>query len=192
MKKWSVAVFLIGILIGLGLGYVISPSVKSGQIGSKSWHQLTSFILSSGAPNLANTVIAYSYPNVYNDTSPHFTVDKDIWRVKLETVPYYKYAGHIVYYAPTPITLKAIWTPTAVGEFPRVVGPITVLEPGVLDVTTWVTQNSICYALSGADYAPVRAVYNFTGAGIYVIKFVEKTFLANITGCFNFAIEEYY
>lgn len=193
MKKSSVAVFLIGILLGFGVGFVYSLSLNLGQFGgSKSWHLLTSFTLSSGSPNLVNAVIAYSYPNVYNVTSPHFTVTKDMWRARLETVPYYRYSGNTVYYAPTPITLKVIKTPTAVGDFPKVVGPITVLEPGVLNVTTWNYQKSISYALQGVDYTPVKATYNFTGAGTYVIQFVETTFMTNVTGCFNFAIEEYY
>jgi hypothetical protein len=197
MKGYIVIALLIGILIGFGMNLIYFKLTEP----TKSWHYVTSFILASC--NREDVEIAYSYPNVYNTTSPSFTVKGDFWRIRWETLPYYNWTGGfpkhpIVYYAPVPSVL-------GVFKDEEVVGLIEVFEPSAYNVTHWGFEGAgdkidVCYALTwDYGYVPIRSPYTLmTGKGTYYISAqgIARTrgweATQSITGCFNFAIEEYY
>jgi hypothetical protein len=192
VKRSSIAVFLIGVLLGFGVGFVYSSTIDwTGRTpASKSWHELTSFVLVSNSPPMQGVEIAYSYPNVQNDTGPSFNITTDFWRVKLETVPYYTYHGDIAYYTPVPLSLR-VYRP-----FPilKAVGPITLFEPLVYNVSSnvWQYDSFLSHLRRGAQYLPVKANYTFFGAGTYAITFAEGITVINRTASFSLTIEQYY
>jgi len=184
MNRLLVIIFVLGILVGVIIGYVSFLFLsESGLVAAmRSWHSLTNFMVASDSLNLTDVNIAYSYSSVYDSIGPAFVVKTDFWRVRIETVPYFNYSGkYIAYYAPIPFTIKVV-RPAALNIF----SSVALFYPSDHNVTTWQYQESISYALPNREYVPVRATYTFEGAGSY------RIFIGSGTGCFNFGIEEYY
>jgi hypothetical protein len=184
MKRYIAIALVIGILIGFGINLIYFKLTEP----TKSWHCVTSFILASC--NREDVEIAYSYPNVYNTTSPSFTVKGDFWRIRWETLPYYNYTGTfpkhpILYYGPVPSIL-------GIFKDGEVVGLIQVFKPSVYNVTHWGSDSvggeiQMCYALTwDYGYVPISSYTLMMGKGAHYIS------AQDITGCFNFIIEEYY
>jgi hypothetical protein len=195
MKRYIAIALVIGILIGFGINLIYFKLRES----TKSWHYVTSFILASynredvEMDNREVVEIAYSYPNVYNTTSPSFIVKGDFWRIRWETIPYYNYTyytGSILYY----IYHHYEPAPSIFGIFKdgEVVGLMQVFKPSIYNVTHWggihSGEKDIYYALTREyTYVPIRSPYTLMmGKGAYYIS------AQCITGCFNFTIEEYY
>jgi hypothetical protein len=190
MKRYIAIALVIGILIGFGINLIYFKLTEP----TKSWHCVTSFILASC--NREDVEIAYSYPNVYNTTSPSFTVKGDFWRIRWETIPYYNYTGSILYY------YLYYYEPAPFGIFKdgEVVGLMQVFKPSIYNVTHWgsihsgekdiyyaVTREYTNYGVKEYGYVPIRSPYTLMmGKGAYYIS------AQGITGCFNFTIEEYY
>ena len=186
----AVALFA-GILLGLVINYGYFMLIKP----PSAWHTVSSFILASD--NSEDLAIVQSYPNVYNKTGPQFTVKADFWRIKWETVQYYKnlsswWANLDLYYvAPSKFW---IWNATQAYDVGGIVGFIELLDPmnytwSVFyrtdqsgDLTTYYRSSII-----GGAYEPVMGYWTLmTGKGEYYVSALETT------GCFRITIEEYY
>jgi hypothetical protein len=181
---------LVGILIGFGMNMVYFNLTRP----TKSLHHVTSFILVSHHQELSRFKIAYSYPIIYNETSPSFTINSEAWRVKWEVLPYFNqtfsYAWATVYFAlinPShynPVAYFRVWGDR---EF---VGLIEIHEPSMYNVTSMCDEirlGNLFYIYYSAEYISIRGSYTLmTEKGTYYIQPYR------IVGCFNFTIEEYY
>jgi hypothetical protein len=198
MRGQIVIVLVAGILIGFFANYGYLTFVRPD-----SWHLVTSFILAnSNAPDL---VIAYSYPNVYNTSTPKFTINADLWRISWVTVNYYQnrtgvspgYGADLYYTIPAKILVYSD---------AGIVGRIDLLAPSEYNVGPpssegglygsftgrWIAISddglTYCYQQTLQRYFDYVIGYPtlMTGKGIYRIS------AENTTGCFKFTIEEYY
>lgn len=190
MNRLVVAAFVIGILVGLVGSYIFFSIIITGEMSVvKSWHHLTSFTLASNSASIEDIQVAYPIDHVSNDTTPAFTVTKDFWRVTVQTVPYFNYSQkYIAYYAPIPFTFRVIVPPPDSNSTPRFFSSMSLLEPPVYGVRTWIHRDlpGVSYASPNSEYVPVNAVYTFEGKGTYAVYVYDGT------GCFGLEIEEYY
>jgi hypothetical protein len=192
MRTLIAGVFLIGLLIGLGVGY--EYSVYTPQ---KSWHYLTSFIVldESGLAKAVSKTTPQSYPNMYDSLSPNFTVKGDFWQLELATVPYYYYSNRAVYYQQE---CEMYLYGLEVGVFGTLYRVITMTDPSnyilserVVTETVNMSPNTYSFycvrpGYSG-DYTPVEVNYTYNEPGTYQVRMG-----LNNWGCFNFTISEYY
>lgn len=102
-----------------------------------SWHQVTSFILATPNSTLLEVFEkAYSYPDVYYDAGPNFTVKTNFWRVIIKTVPFYNYSeSYIVYYSSEPLNIIRIWRDKQ--YFGSAFASIAMLSPIEYNVSTY-------------------------------------------------------
>lgn len=185
----AVALFA-GILLGLVINYGYFVLIKQ----PSAWHAASSFILASD--NSEDLMIVHSYPDVYNKTGPQFTVKADFWRIKWETVQYYrnqsKWANLDLYYvAPSKFW---IWNATQAYDAGGIVGFIELLDPeNYTHAIFYRTDQSgglTTYYRSGIIGGAYELVMGYwtlmTGRGDYFVSALETT------GCFRITVEEYY
>jgi len=183
-----IIVLLIGVIVGSAVGFaVFSVPQKQG-----SWHEVTSLILNSASGSVPGYwETAYSYPNVYERNGPLFTVNRDFWRIKVETVPYYNYTNNndslIIYYNQFPINLIKIWKDQAYVDTPY--SSIVLLDPtydyNVQTAGTAQDYDQYFYVSWTNGYVPVETVHNFYGTGDYTIS------IDTGVCCLKFTVEEY-
>jgi hypothetical protein len=208
--KILLLMLILGILIGFGISVIYTKLTETKKEATKSWHYVTSFVIASYDPfdfgligeygEVKEVKIAYSYPKVYNVSSPSFTIKGDIWRLKWETIPYYNVSfgpegEAILYYAyfrykrATPSLIPAF----QVLQNNGIITEIEVLSPRTYNATLLLMSADewiFCATPSfyNGSYVPVKSFYTTitSGPGTYYIS------AQGITGCFNFTIEEYY
>ena len=187
--KSALGIFLIvGVIIGFVIGYGI-PILTQEQ---KSWHQVTSFILATANGDPEHFKVANTYPDIHYSREtdfPNFTVTESLWRITVETLPYYSITVEnvisIVYYSGAYGDTIQIWKDRALTDNPF--GSITLLDPHYQynAPTGYASLFGVDFYTTYGDYVPVRAAQIFAGSGNYVVS------LQMTLGCFNFTIEEY-
>jgi hypothetical protein len=178
---------IIGILIGLSVGYVLfSSTPKAG------WHEVTSFTVASSGVEIPGWVqVAYSVPDVYPGQGPLFSVKTEVWRIVVQTVPYFNYTGNgdsmIIYYNQQPINKIRVWKDQAYVDNPF--SSIVLLDPlydyNVNTVGTAQASDQFLYVSWKEAYTPAQTTQTLTGAGTYLIS------LDTGITCLKFTIEEY-
>jgi hypothetical protein len=187
--KTALGIFLIvGVIIGFVVVYGYSVLTQE----QKSWHPVTSFILATANDDPEHFQVANTYPDLHYSREtdfPNFTVAESLWRVTVETLPYYNITVEnvtsTVYYSGAYGDTIQIWKDRALTDTPF--GSITLLDPRYQynAPTGYASLFGVDFYTTYGDYVPVRTTQIFAGAGNYVVT------LQMTLGCFNFTIEEY-
>jgi hypothetical protein len=182
-------VLLMGILIGLVVNYGYFTFVRP----PASWHVSADFVVANS--NTPGLQIGYSYPNVYNTSTPDLVINSDFWRISWKTIPYYKDATGITLYYAIPGKILVSTSPgfTVYGIYgSAIIGSIDLLDPSSYNINQggWVPDFREGLTLCFRGNQEIEDVIGYptlmSGRGSYFIS------AYNTTGCFNFTIEEYY